>query len=546
MKKHISVFLLLCCLCFSSAFAQTAAGIEWQNTIGGSDNDYLYSIQQTADGGYILGGFSYSNISGDKTENSNGGQDFWMVKTDSIGNIQWQNTIGGNGGDALYNIQQTNDGGYILGGLSASNISGDKTQNNWDTVCNPNCSFDYWIVKTDSLGNIVWQNTIGGSNYDYLYCVRQTVDGGFILGGDSWSNVSGDKAENSNGYNDYWIVKTDSLGNIQWQNTIGGSHADNLSSIQQTTDGGYILAGYSLSNISGDKTESNIGGYDYWIVKTDSAGNLQWQNTIGGISYDYLYSIEQTTDGGYVLGGCSQSNASGDKTENSIGAFGNPDYWIIKTDSLGNIQWQNTIGGNEFDYLNSVQQTADGGYVLGGFSSSGISGDKTENNIGNVDYWIIKTDSVGTIRWQNTIGGNNSDRLYSIQETTDGGCIAGGWSNSNISGDKTENNIDTSSICIPYCTYDYWIVKLYPDTITSTINIQNLSFNISISPNPTSDFVYFNKENLTAEIFDLTGRKLLQQKIKDKQLNISNFSDGIYFLRVLDGNAEKTFKIIKQ
>lgn len=546
MKKLIFIFYVLFFFHISLAFAQTAPGIQWQNTIGGSDNDYLNSIQQTTDGGYILGGISYSNISGDKTENSNGYGDYWIIKTDSFGNIQWQNTIGGSGGDALYYIHQTTDAGYILGGLSASNISGDKSENNWDTLCNPNCSFDYWIVNTDTLGNIQWQNTIGGSNYDYLYYIQQTVDGGYILGGASWSNVSGDKTENSNGDSDYWIVKTDSLGNLQWQNTIGGNGVDMLSSIQQTADGGYILGGYSLSNISGDKTENNIGGYDYWIVKTDSAGNIQWQNTIGGINYDYLHSVQQTSDGGYALGGYSQSNISGDKTENSIGAFGSPDYWIVKTDSLGNIQWQNTVGGSDWDELHSIQQTADGGYILGGYSNSNISGDKTENNIGNADFWIIKTDSVGNIQWQNTIGGSNADRLYSIQQTTNGGYIVGGWSNSNISGDKTENNIDTSFICVPYCTYDYWIIKLYPDTITSTFNIQNSEFNISISPNPTSNFIYFNKENLTAEIFDLTGRKLVHQKIKGKQLDIRNFSDGIYFVKVKDGNAEKTFKIIKQ
>ncbi len=546
MNKRIFVVLVPLVLLLNFAFAQTAPGIQWQNTIGGSDNDLLNEIARTADGGYILGGVSYSNISGDKTENSNGHNDFWIVKTDSIGNIQWQNTVGGSGGDALYCIQQTSDMGYILGGYSASDVSGDKTEHNWDTVCNPYCSSDYWLIKTDSLGDIQWQNTIGGSGMDRIYCVQQTSDKGYILGGQSNSNVSGDKTENSNGDNDFWIVKTDSFGNIQWQNTIGGDNEDQFTCLEQTIDKGYILAGFSLSNLSGDKTESNIGGYDYWIVKIDSTGSIQWQNTIGGISYDYLYSVVQTTDGGYLLGGYSHSNISGDKTENSIGAFANPDYWIVKTDSLGSIVWQNTIGGDNGEELHSIQQTTDGGFILGGSSSSSISGDKTENNIGNGDYWIIKTNSVGVIQWQNTIGGSNADRLYSIQETTDGGYIAGGWSNSNISGDKSENNIDTSGFCVPYCTYDYWIIKLYPDTITSTSAIPNSSLNISISPNPTTNLIHFNKENLTAELYDISGRKLLQQKISNKQLSLKNFVSGIYFLKVAYGVGEKTFKIIKQ
>ncbi|MEO5572206.1 MAG: hypothetical protein ABIT08_12530 [Bacteroidia bacterium] len=227
---------------------------------------------------------------------------------------------------------------------------------------------------------------------------------------------------------------------IEWQNTIGGDSLDEPRSIQQTADGGYILCGFSLSNSSGDKMENCIGNWDYWMVKTDAFGNIQWENTIGGNGWDWPYSIQQTTDGGYILGGFSDSNISGDKTENSNGGY---DYWIVKTDSAGNIQWQNTIGGSGYDFLYSIQQTTDGGYILGGFSNSNISGDKTENSNGDKDYWIVKTDAIGNIQWQNTIGGSNRDELLSIQQTDDGGYILGGTSWSNISGDKTENNWDT-------------------------------------------------------------------------------------------------------
>jgi len=234
------------------------------------------------------------------------------VKLDSTGNIQWQNTIGGSGYDQLYSIQQTSDGGYILGGYSNSGISGDKTESSQG-------DYDYWVVKLDAIGNIQWQTTIGGNDADWLYSVQQTTDGGYILGGYSLSDISGDKTEGTQGGNDYWVVKLDASGNIQWQNTIGGNNDDNLSSIQQTTDGGYILGGYSYSDISGDKTENSQGSDDYWVVKLNASGNIQWQNTIGGSGYDQLYSIQQTSDGGYILGGYSESNISGDKTENSQG-----------------------------------------------------------------------------------------------------------------------------------------------------------------------------------------------------------------------------------
>jgi hypothetical protein len=472
--------------------------IEWQNTIGGTSGDMLYSLQQTSDGGFILGGTSSSNISGDKTENSwNNSGDYWILKTDSLGNIQWQNTIGGNNGDQINSIKQTTDGGYILGGISNSDSSGDKTEN-----CQG--SYDYWIVKTDSLGNIQWQNTIGGGSYDILRSVQQTTDGGYILGGNSLSDSSGDKTANSFGYEDYWIVKTDSLGNIQWQNTIGGSESDFLFTVQQTTDAGYILGGYSLSDISGNKTDSSNGSEDIWIVKSDSSGTIQWQNSIGGSSADRTYSLQQTADGGYILGGWSRSNISGDKTENSIGIW---DYWIVKTDAMGNIQWQNTIGGSNSDEPYSIQQTTDGGYIMGGFSDSNISGDKTENCNGAIDYWVIKTDSLGNIQWQKTIGGNDHDWLYSIQQTTDGGYILGGSSLSSFSVDKSENSIGN---------FDIWIVKL-------TENFNRITGKLFIDAN----------SNL---VQDAGEPAIVNNKIDELSTGNFSFSQnaGVYYLNVLD------------
>src|SRR6185436_20058437 len=407
MKK----LLLLFTYGLSFIFYAFSQEIEWQNTIGGGSADLLNSIQQTIDGGYILGGSSESNISGDKTENCIGLYDYWIIKSDSAGNIQWQNTIGGSSDDQLNSIRQTSDGGYILGGQSLSDISGDKTKNCMG-------QYDYWLVKTDASGNIQWQNTIGGNSLDILRSVNQTLDGGYILGGISTSPISGDKTEDSIGGWDYWIIKTDASGNIQWQNTIGGSEVDFLNSIQQTSDGGYVLGGNSNSNISDDKTENSNGSSDYWIIKTDASGNIQWQNTIGGDGVDYLYSIQQTTDGGYILGGHSSSNISGDKTESCWDTICIPyceaDLWIVKTDTIGNVIWQNTIGGNSTEAARSVQQTADGGYILGGITSSDISGDKTENCNGSDDYYIVKIDASGNIQWQNTIGGNNEDLISNM------------------------------------------------------------------------------------------------------------------------------------
>lgn len=531
--KILILFVFEICF-FSFTNAQTAPQIQWQNTIGGDSTEILYSIQQTTDSGYILGGYSKSIISGDKIESSLGNFDYWIVKTDSNGNIQWQNTIGGNLYDVLFSIEQTTDGGYILGGYSKSDISGDKSENciGYD---------DYWIVKTDSIGNIQWQNTIGGDSIDYLHTIHQTLDGGYILGGRSFSNISGDKTENSIGLEDYWIVKTDSVGNIQWQNTIGGSNSDQLQSIRQTSDSGYILGGTSKSNISGDKTEDCIGFEDYWIVKTDSSGNIQWQNTIGGSNFDRLYSIQQTFDEGFMLGGHSQSNISGDKTENCQGIY---DYWIVKTDSIGNIQWQNTIGGSGWDVLASIVQTSDNGYIIGGISSSGISGDKTEICLGNYDYWIVKTNSNGTIEWQNTIGGGNAEYNGAIQQTADNGYILSGVSESNISGDKTENSIGFE---------DYWIVKIAPDTATGiSPSPSQQNAGVTFAPNPFTDELSVNfhlmPEKVEVVIYDVYGRIITRKSITATEniIQTESLINGIYFVEVLDGNRKTICKVIKQ
>lgn len=467
-KDIPKIFLFLLFLLHSNNSG--AQKILWQNTIGGASADWLQDLAITNDGGCILVGFSDSDSSGDKSENHigtfPGAPDYWIVKIDSLGIIQWQNTIGGDVNDSPYAVIQTNDGGYLVGGFSNSGISGDKNENN---VCG---GLDYWIVKLDNFGNIQWQNSIGGSSgYCYLTDIKQSLDGGYIIGGYSDAMICGDKSENSKGGFDYWIVKLSNAGNIEWENTIGGNQDDLLQSIGLTSDGGYILGGTSSSTISGDKTEASDYD-DYWIVKIDSLGNILWQKTIGGNSNDRLFAIQTIDIGGYILGGNSNSNISGDKTENCIGNF---DYWILELDSFGNIVWQETIGGNSSDQLSSIQQTFDGGFILGGISGSGISGDKDENSWSS-DYWIIKIDSIGNIIWQNTIGAFEAEYLGMVKETSNGTYLVAGTSGSvGATGDKTEANIGYKN---------YWILKLCSNSF-DTINVNECDSLISPSGNYT-------------------------------------------------------------
>lgn len=457
MKIFTSIFIISCSLFNISICFSQAPEIAWQNTIGGSGNDYFMDMKPTFDGGFILGGYSQSGMSGDKSENviGAGSSDYWIVKINSAGNVEWENTIGGNWDDNFESMTQTTDGGYLLGGWSNSGLSGDKSEN-----AIVYAAYDYWVVKLSETGDVIWENTIGGNVYDYLFSVEQTADGGYILGGSSGSGIFADKTEEviGGGTTDYWIVKLDATGIIQWQKTIGGNGYDYLESFHQTADGGFILGGRSDSDISGYKTEGNLGGYDYWVVKLSSTGNIQWQNTIGGSGEDHLYTIQQTEDNGFILGGFSTSGTSLEKSEGNIG---DDDYWIIKLNEDGNIEWENTIGGAGSDRLNSVIQTSDGGYFLGGWSGSLISGDKTENSHGDYDFWCLKLNAGGEIIWQKTVGGTAEDVLKTVNQNSDNSYLLGGYSGSGISGDKTEINLGVSG------SYDYWVVKLFPDICTT-------------------------------------------------------------------------------
>ncbi len=503
--------------------------ILWQRTIGGSDEDIMIPGVATNDNGFILGGYSKSNISGEKTENSRGGFDYWIVKVDEFGLIEWDKTFGGDEDDILNSIIQTSDNGYLLGGYSESGISGEKTENSRG-------SFDYWILKLDNDGNIEWQKTIGGNNIENLSSVIQTADGGFLIGGYSDSNISGEKTENSRGAEDCWIVKLNNSGIIEWQKTIGGNFGDLLFSIAQTNDTGFLIGSASSSDISGEKTEDHIGGKDFWVLKLDNLGEIIWQNTIGGNDTDFLKQAIQTADGKYLLAGWSRSDISGDKNENSMG---DEDYWVIKLDEVGEIIWQNTIGGAGSEQLNRISQLSDGGYLLGGWSNSNATGDKTENSNGQEDYWIIKIDENGNIEWQNTIGGNLQEIGSTIITNNSGNYFLAGYSNSNISGDKSENSRGN---------YDAWILKL-----NGLLRITENPFNktITLYPNPAKNTLQLNTQHQTIDqinIYTMTGGKVLQLDVDtvSPTVDVSGLASGVYYVQLYFGKNVALKKFVKE
>jgi hypothetical protein len=539
MKRLLLLFYFTCCILHFS-YAQNPLVKQWDNRFGGSDYELLSSFQQTSDGGYILGGYSNSGISGDKTQSSWGSYDYWIVKTDSLGNKQWDKRFGGTSDDEFFSLQQTTDGGYILGGYSVSGIGGDKTQYAWGGG-----SEDYWIIKIDSLGTKQWDKRYGGTDNDILYSLQQTSDGGYILGGASLSDSSGNKTQPSWGDWDYWIVKINSLGVKQWDKRFGGTNDDNFLCLRQTSDGGYILGGYSGSGISGDKTQASWGLWDYWIVKTDSLGTKQWDKRLGGIYHDVLTTLQETNDRGYILGGYSGSIISGDKTQDTWGSW---DYWIVKIDSLGVKQWDKDFGGTHYEEaFGSVSQTMDGGYLLAGTSYSHISGNKTQNNLGQEQVWVVKTDSLGSKQWDKTIFTLGHDEAgYAIQ-TKDGCYAIVNYTSAGIGGYKTQPS---------WGYYDYWIIKFCDTTLTtntSTFNIQHSIFNIS--PNPFTDelTITFQKQNIKQATF--TVKNILGQTVFSlatpnsllpTKLDLSFLTKGIYFLEATIDGERTVKKIVKQ
>jgi hypothetical protein len=495
--------------------------IQWQKSLGGSTNDYAYSIRQTSDGGYIIAGETNSN-NGDVTGN-HGMNDYWIVKLDPAGTIQWKKTLGGTSNDFGQSVQQTSDGGYIIAGKTDS-YDGDVTTNHGNG--------DLWVVKLNSSGILQWQKSLGGSDGEFATSIQQTQDGGYIVAGISNSNngdVTGHHGTNANP--DYWVVKLDSSGTIQWQKSLGGSGDDRAFSIQQTSDAGYIVAGWTWST-DGDVT-GHHGTYDYWIVKLDNSGTIQWQKCLGGTDYDIANSIQQTTDGGYIIGGVS-SSSDGDVTVN----HGYQDFWIVKLNSAGVIQWQKSVGGSMGEEAYSIQQTSDGGYITVGWSWSS-DGDATTNH-GYNDYWIVKLNAGGVLEWQKSLGGSSYDQANSLQQTSDGGFIIAGFSRSN-DGDASGNHGGP----------DYWIVKL-----SAYIGIKEIGNNIFINiyPNPISSnstitFTYPSTgEKKEIVINDVNGKEVVRYALPQwsttQTVKLPQMAGGIYIARLAGENGSANVKFV--
>lgn len=404
--------------------------IELQNvafikTLGGSLNDSGQAITKKTDGGYTILGYTQSQDL-DILDKQDDSFDFWVLNYDSNDNLSWAKTYGGSEDDKGNDIIQTQDNGFAILGSSQSN-NGDATENQG--------SLDYWILKLNSQGAIIWQKSFGFSGADFGLSLIQTQDSGFLITGEldvtasnGEGNSDGQRAQLHAG-GDYWAIKLNGAGQLEWSRYFGGTFTDTALSVIETDDQHFILAGLSDSfdiDITGNK-----GSYDFWVVKIDANGALVWEKSFGGTEVDEAKAVITSNDGGFIVAGNTRSNNS--DISNNKGAA---DVWIIKIDSEGNLIWEKTFGGSSFDTANSISKTEDNGYIIAGNSRSSDF-DLTQNQ-GQNDAWVIKITNEGSLVWQQSIGGSNIDFATDAIELNNQNIIIVGESNSN-DGNINEN-----------------------------------------------------------------------------------------------------------
>ena len=441
-KSHAMMLFFLCML----VYAQVPDTL-WTRTYGSGFDDRGWSVQVTSDSGYIIGGYAY--VAG------GGGYNFYLVKTDQYGDTLWTKTYGGPSSDYGRSVRQTNDGGYVMVGYSYS-FGGARP--------------DVYIVKTNSMGIMEWDKVYGDTLYDSGSDIQQTLDGGYIITGYT-SQVIGNE--------ELWVLKLDSLGDTLWTRTYGTIGTDVGSAVVETADSGYAITG----------TNGSGAAISLWVLKTDLNGILLWSKVYSPGNYASGSSIQETIDGGYVIGGTTFAGA------------GESDFWLLKTDSLGDTLWTRTYGGQFIDDAYDVTVTPEGGYVLVG---------RTESfGTGWDDVYVVRTDSIGDTLWTRTYGGTQFDYATSIDLTPDGGYIIAGSTESFGAGD-----------------YDIWLLRIETDPFgVEEHECSHRAFDfVEVSPSP------FNK-NLQIRI------TINNSRFTEQELRNSNFEMRKHTLKIYDASG---------
>ncbi|MBC8047954.1 MAG: hypothetical protein H7Y00_14245, partial [Fimbriimonadaceae bacterium] len=429
-----------------------------------------------------------------------------------VPHVEWVKNIGGSHWDAGYAIEQTLDDGYIIAAISYSNDV-DVSGHHGPAGVNP----DFWIVKTDSLANIQWQKSLGGINWESVADLCLTSDSGYVVTGYLQEDAS----------SSIWVVKLNFLGIVQWQYQYGGSSDDEATAIEHTIDGGYIICGYSLSD-DGDLT-GNFGSYDYWLLKLNNEGELEWQKNYGGSNLDRAYDVKQTVDGGFIICGHSLSDDF-----DVSGNFGSYDIWILKVNSLGDIEWQKNYGGTSTEEAFSVQKFSDGNYIIAGYTYSNdidVSGNHKlpEDEWYSNDMWLLKLSGDGDIIWQKCLGGSEHEEAHEILVNDAGEYIIAGKTNSadfDISNNETYDE-------------DFWVVRTDSmGNILSEKCIGGSQEDASYSATLTSDGYTVIGETYSddGDVEDLIGEydvliaKFSNQYIFYADVDVDGFGDASFYV----------------
>lgn len=531
--KTITIALIISALAANSYV--NGQNIIWENSQGGIYNETAKSIIKINNGGFVIGATVESNTA--PINNHHGiasSEDFWLYKLDSTGTLIWNKCFGGSSLDELNSVISTCDNGYCAVGNTLSqnfDVSGLHTISPWAA------NYDIWIMKTDSLGNLQWQKCIGGTGSEYAYYVEQTTDSGYVVIGETDSD-DGDVYgfHGTAGLStDIFLARLDKNGNLLWTKCYGSIDSDIGFVVKQTNDGGFLLGADVESdggNISGHHGGPN-GTSDIWVAKLSGNGNVLWSKCFGGTGYDQIYQILISDNGGFLLCSMSSSNDGDVSGQNGIG-----DFWLVNCDSIGNIQWQQCYGGSSYDYLYMAQRTLDGGIVMTGETTS-HDGICSDHHPGVSDYLVVKVDSLGNYQWSKCLGGSADDYAYGLCVSQSGKIIVGGYTKS--------HDFDVSQ---NFGAKDSWVVAL--DDITAGVPVLNTNTSELIvnasQDNLNLQFYSLTNEEAAIAIYNLMGRIIFSKKITCIQ-GVNNFEarseklrNGIYMIQLVTSRGSVSSK----
>ncbi len=392
--------------------------VAWIRSYGGSGDDTPRSVVLTEDGGFAILGYSNST-DGDLAHKSLSVNDYWLLRTDASGEVLWSKTYGGSMDDRGQAVIRTLDGGFALTGYAMSS-DGDASNNEG--------FHDNWVLKLDGQGGIQWERSFGFSGHDHSYDLVETPEGGLFFAG--FLDITSARADGydekaftltRHGVGEFWGTKLDLTGEIEWRSYFGGTNNDRAHAVIKGHDQGYVMAGFSESD-DFDISDPR-GSYDFWVVHLSETGEMLWERSYGGTGIDIAQDIAQTEDGGYVIAG-STISADGDVSASNGGS----DAWVIKVDAGGNLLWERTFGGSGFDAAESISPTRDGGFVIAGNSRS--SDGNVGSNAGENDLWVFKIDSGGRLLWEQAYGGSGLEFGFDTIETPEGSILVLGESSS--------------------------------------------------------------------------------------------------------------------